>query len=144
MAQLVLYPDFQAFLALSLVMCPLYCNTLLANLNARKFIRGPDASLVDYSITSRRTPRFASTFRTTRPEVSVVCTVRQMQGVHISCIDVQFSSESYGEDMQPRAEVLELSIPTHTSSSSHKAREVGTESSVPYVVDMPASGAEAV
>lgn len=36
------YPNIQTYVALYLVVCPLYCNTLLANLNGRSFIRGDD------------------------------------------------------------------------------------------------------
>lgn len=34
------YPQIQTYVALYLVVCPLYCNTLLANLNGRSYIRG--------------------------------------------------------------------------------------------------------
>ncbi|EIW61539.1 uncharacterized protein TRAVEDRAFT_69872 [Trametes versicolor FP-101664 SS1] len=36
------YPQIQTYVALYLVVCPLYCNTLLANLNGRSYIRGDD------------------------------------------------------------------------------------------------------
>ncbi len=36
------YPNIQTYVALYLVVCPLYCNTLLANLNGRGYIRGDD------------------------------------------------------------------------------------------------------
>ncbi|KAJ8489274.1 hypothetical protein ONZ51_g3031 [Trametes cubensis] len=36
------YPNIQTYVSLYLVICPLYCNTLLANLNARGYIRGRD------------------------------------------------------------------------------------------------------
>ncbi|KAF7357610.1 hypothetical protein MSAN_01357400 [Mycena sanguinolenta] len=38
--QMVQWPTIQIYVSLYFVLCPLYCNTLLANLNARKFIRG--------------------------------------------------------------------------------------------------------
>ncbi|KAI0371486.1 hypothetical protein BV20DRAFT_1120534 [Pilatotrama ljubarskyi] len=37
------YPNIQVYLSLYFVICPLYCNTLLANLNARGYIRGDDS-----------------------------------------------------------------------------------------------------
>ncbi|PIL37556.1 hypothetical protein GSI_01250 [Ganoderma sinense ZZ0214-1] len=37
---LAAYPNVQIYVSLNFVVCPLYCNTLLANLNARGFIRG--------------------------------------------------------------------------------------------------------
>ena len=85
-AQLAAFPDFQAYLALELVICPLYCNAVLANLNSRGFIRGD--TVVDTSGASisggadGRGPRsgsghHASTFRAARAsEVRVLCYLR--------------------------------------------------------------------
>ncbi|KAJ6498095.1 hypothetical protein C8R47DRAFT_1317885 [Mycena vitilis] len=39
---MVVWPTIQIYVSLYFVLCPLYCNTLLANLNARQFIRGRD------------------------------------------------------------------------------------------------------
>jgi len=39
---MVVWPTIQIYVSLYFVLCPLYCNTLLANLNAREFVRGKD------------------------------------------------------------------------------------------------------
>ncbi|KAJ6498103.1 hypothetical protein C8R47DRAFT_1112826 [Mycena vitilis] len=39
---MVAWPTVQIYVSLYFILCPLYCNTLLANLNARQFIRGRD------------------------------------------------------------------------------------------------------
>ncbi|KAJ6620260.1 hypothetical protein B0H10DRAFT_2022003 [Mycena sp. CBHHK59/15] len=39
---MVVWPAIQIYVSLYFVLCPLYCNTLLANLNAREFVRGKD------------------------------------------------------------------------------------------------------
>lgn len=38
--QMVAWPQIQIYVSLYFILCPLYCNTLLANLNARAYIRG--------------------------------------------------------------------------------------------------------
>ncbi|KAJ6569448.1 hypothetical protein B0H19DRAFT_1135515 [Mycena capillaripes] len=39
---MVVWPTIQIYVSLYFVLCPLYCNTLLANLNAREYVRGND------------------------------------------------------------------------------------------------------
>ncbi|KAK7042609.1 hypothetical protein R3P38DRAFT_2891405 [Favolaschia claudopus] len=39
---MVVWPTVQIYVSLYFVLCPLYCNTLLANLNAREYVRGDD------------------------------------------------------------------------------------------------------
>lgn len=36
------YPQVQIYVSLYFILCPLYCNALIANLNARAYIRGED------------------------------------------------------------------------------------------------------
>ena len=86
-SQIAAFPNFQAYLALELVICPLYCNAVLANLNSRAFIRGGD-TVVDRETsgslsgggTGARGGRshHVSSFRPTRPnEVRPACVCAQ-------------------------------------------------------------------
>lgn len=40
--QLVIWPQIQIYVSLYFILCPLYCNTLLANFNSREYVRGAD------------------------------------------------------------------------------------------------------
>ncbi|KAI0315344.1 hypothetical protein OF83DRAFT_1132460, partial [Amylostereum chailletii] len=53
-------PVSQLYVALFFVLCPLYCNTLLANLNGRGFIRGSDSVTVRGGMALSRSLAFRS------------------------------------------------------------------------------------
>jgi len=45
---LVIWPQIQIYVSLYFIVCPLYCNTLLANLNSREYVRGNDLDTDTY------------------------------------------------------------------------------------------------
>ncbi|KAI0686665.1 hypothetical protein C8T65DRAFT_677034 [Cerioporus squamosus] len=63
---LAAYPNVQIYVSLNFVVCPLYCNTLLANLNARGYLRGDNSTETNKDVATGGTIAFAP-FRTTRP-----------------------------------------------------------------------------
>lgn len=52
------WPEIQAYVSLYFVLCPVYCNTVLANLNARSFIKGDDYATPDPSTSLNMAPVF--------------------------------------------------------------------------------------
>ncbi|KAL7282719.1 hypothetical protein ACG7TL_004193 [Trametes sanguinea] len=100
---LAAYPNIQIYVSLNLVICPLYCNTLLANLNARGYIRGDDFTEPNRSSTSR--------------------TARSHPGRNVIAFAPFRSTTTESSHPSSHTEVHELSMPTFANNSSLKLQE---------------------
>ncbi|KAI9060945.1 hypothetical protein FKP32DRAFT_1730168 [Trametes sanguinea] len=100
---LAAYPNIQIYVSLNLVICPLYCNTLLANLNARGYIRGDDFTEPNRSSTSR--------------------TARSYPGRSVIAFAPFRSTTTQSSHPSSHTEVHELSMPTFANNSSLKLQE---------------------
>ncbi|TBU43283.1 hypothetical protein BD309DRAFT_1019387 [Dichomitus squalens] len=98
---LVAYPNVQIYVSLNFVVCPLYCNTLLANLNARRYIRGGD---------------FNDPTRSTLQTITFAPAVPSR---------LEFSGGR--RNQTSRTEVHELSIPSFAKNSSLKSTDTTME-----------------
>ncbi|KAM5542340.1 hypothetical protein V8D89_003799 [Ganoderma adspersum] len=101
---LAAYPNVQIYVSLNFVVCPLYCNTLLANLNARGFIRGENFTE-------------PSGDSATRPSVAFGRMVQSS------------SEQRRAGNRSSQTDVLELSAPTFANNSNLKLGETTIGSS---------------